>query len=182
MGELKLTESHESEPPIPVNSERPMLIIGEVVIGRTTNIEINLEDFLGSSTLINLSNIDISKTVNRKAHLVRKKTEPEDVVRSVLKISHADEFERDRARLEQTTEDLFTDFHASGMNLADRFIVEALEEKYEKIKTTDLMRGMAAFREAEYEQHQGIYDLTIIKPAILLASWMITKESSSDLV
>jgi hypothetical protein len=131
---------------------------------------------------MNLSNSTITRTVNRTEIIVRRTTELSDVVRAVLRVSHFDLNVVQKANLGHLTEEVLGTFDSSGITLADPDIVVAIEEKLPKIAKTDLMRGMDAFREAEFDQHQGTYESTIIKPAILLAGWMILTESQIDLV
>lgn len=163
-----------------VKDKKPTVVVGGILIGKLTQTPIEPVMFDGNTTLLNSSNLDLYHHVNGSKEQIRKRTLPLDVVKSVLKITHADLSITDKDRLSATVDHFVEKLETEGIDLSDRDIAEAIKEKSQKIGKLDFMRGMQAFRDAEYEQHQGIYEHTIIIPATRLASWLILREAEIE--
>jgi hypothetical protein len=174
MGEYVLqNESFDSLP------TRPEVLSGHVLLGRSVLKMVKPEEFEGNRVLMNLSNQDLYSNVRGVKKIVRRQTQLEDIIRTVLNITHNNMSQGEELDLDELLENLLEEYKQS-IDLTDKNISEAIDDKIPKIANTDLMKGMDAFAEAEYNQHQGSYEHTLILPARRLAGWMILRETEIE--
>ena len=145
----------------------------QILLGARTGATIDAEDFSGNNTLINLCNSAVLKNIEGRTVIARQPTKLEDIIRTVLRVSHRDLVHN----AEFLADDLLEEFIDKAVDLSEPEIATTIKQSFPTIADTDLMRGMQAFSDAEYDQHQGIYEMTLVRPATMLAGWLILTES-----
>ncbi len=115
---------------------------------------------------------DLSKKTERLTRKPSSETSIDDVVVEVLKSSHRDGSPEQRQILSTLTREFYQNIdqrilHNSALN-------PEFHERSQKVKHTDLLRGLDVFIEVANDRYDFVYDADILQPARRLAAWMLT--------
>lgn len=149
------------------------------LLGRVTDLEIEPDVFLTENVLQRMTNKGVEFQKYRKRIMVKTNPQHLDIVRTVLKVTHPDVMENPKGR---TAINSMMNEYVNEVDTTDHQVARSLEENLGALACEpDLIRGMCAFSEAEYNMWGSVYDQLLVRPSTLLSAWMIAHESNEPL-
>ncbi len=153
--------------------------MSEPVLGRITEMHVEPDVFSSSNALLQMTNKGLVTRKYRNRIMVATHPQHRRIVGAVLEVTHPDVVTNPKGLT--IVKQLFNDYE-NDIDPTDYQVAKSLDETLGRIACeTDLIKGMCAFAEAEANSWANMYDQLLVRPAMLMAAWMIAHEENEPL-